>query len=65
MKHVIERTSPKGLKFVGTCRLCGATGLTLADSDDDCANVRGLTEDQALIEAIAPPDDATPTQEGA
>lgn len=52
--HAIERTSPKGegQKFVGTCRLCGRAGLTSADMKEPCENVRGLTEDEALIEAI-------------
>lgn len=50
--HSIERTSPKGQKFVGTCRLCGTPGLTLASMNDECPNQRGLTADEALIEAI-------------
>lgn len=29
--HVIERTSPKGEKFIGKCALCGMEGLTTAD----------------------------------
>ena len=52
MKHSIERTSPKGEKFVGTCSLCGRQGLTILQSQDDCENLRGLTEDQALVEAV-------------
>ena len=52
MKHAIERTSPKGGPFIGTCRLCGLKGLTIGNSQDDCENVRALTEDQALIEAL-------------
>lgn len=52
--HSIERTSPKGQgqNFVGTCRLCGKTGLTFANMDDECENIRGLTEEEALVEAI-------------
>lgn len=54
--HSIERTSPKGegQKFIGTCRLCGRSGLTLADMNEPCENMRGLTADEALIEAIDP-----------
>lgn len=50
--HLIERTSPYGGKFIGTCRLCGKRGLTLANMEDECENVRDLSEDEALIEAI-------------
>jgi hypothetical protein len=34
--HVIERTSPKGQPFRGTCARCGATGLRIADAGEDC-----------------------------
>ena len=54
MKHHIERTSPKGEAFVGTCRLCGQTGLRAADATKDCANVRGLTEGEAMLETLTP-----------
>jgi hypothetical protein len=57
MKHCIERTSPKGegQRFIGTCTLCGKAGLTFANMTDDCENVRGLSCDEALIEAIERP----------
>ena len=57
MCHHIERTSPKGKgqKFIGTCRLCGATGLTFEDAAKPCPNPRGLTPDESLLEAIDPP----------
>lgn len=63
MKHSIERTSPKGPgnKFVGTCRLCGTPGLTFANMDEDCPNQRGLTREEAVIEAIT---GAQPAREG-
>ena len=51
-KHAIERTSSKGGPFIGTCRLCGRKELTIMQSQDDCDNLRGLTEDQALLEAL-------------
>ena len=51
-KHAIERTSPKGGPFIGTCRLCGRKGLTIMQSQDDCDNVRGLTEDDALLDTL-------------
>jgi hypothetical protein len=52
MKHALERTNQKGQPFIGTCTLCGATGLPAKAALEDCPNVRGLTEDQALVEAI-------------
>lgn len=54
MKHHIERTSPKGpgQTFIGTCRLCGKTDLKASAALEDCENVRGLTDDEALIETI-------------
>lgn len=53
-RHSLERTSPKGERFVGTCTLCGTTGLTTANLNDECPNQRGLTQDEALVEAIDP-----------
>lgn len=54
-KHSVERTSPKGQPFIGTCRLCGKQGLTLATAmSGDCDNQRGLSSDEALLEAIDP-----------
>ncbi len=56
MAHaLINRTSPKGQPFVGTCAACGKTGLTFANMKDECENQRGLTQEQALLEAIEPP----------
>ncbi len=52
--HSLRRTSPKGpgQKFVGICVLCGKPDLTFANMDEECENVRGVSQDQALIEAI-------------
>jgi len=52
--HSIERTSPKGKgqKFIGTCRLCGTPNLTAANLGDECPNQRGLSQAEALAEAI-------------
>ena len=52
--HAIERTSPKGpgQKFIGTCRLCGKKDLPASAALEECENWRGLTSDEALIEAI-------------
>lgn len=52
--HAVNRTSPKGpgKPFIGTCALCGKTGLSASAALEECENVRGLTQDEALIEAI-------------
>jgi hypothetical protein len=55
MKHNLERTSPKGSPFIGTCRLCGTPNLPMSAIFEDCPNQRGLTEDEGLIEAIEGP----------
>lgn len=54
MKHHVERTSPKGpgMPFIGTCRLCGMTGLKASAALEDCENVRGLSAEEAFIETI-------------
>lgn len=53
--HALERTSPFGTKFVGTCIKCGKKNLTTADMNEPCANVRNLPQDEALLEAINGP----------
>ena len=52
MKHHIDRTSPKGEKFIGTCRLCGRSNLKVSAALEDCENVRGLSEEEAMVETI-------------
>ena len=57
-QHAIRRTSPKGLgqTFIGTCSKCGQEGLTLEDMDrDDCPNVRGISDEDALLEILENP----------
>lgn len=51
-RHSLERTSPKGQSFVGTCTLCGIPNLTLSDMNSECENVRGLSDAEALVEAV-------------
>lgn len=51
-RHSIQRTSPKGQDFVGTCSLCGTPNLTFANIHDECSNQRKLTEEDAVMEAI-------------
>lgn len=53
-QHALRRTSPKGQSFVGVCTKCGRENLTLADMENECANVRNVTDEQALSEALQP-----------
>jgi hypothetical protein len=55
VSHSLERTSPKGpgMLFIGTCRLCGKTGLTFEDMKREiCPNPRGVTADENLLNAV-------------
>jgi predicted xylose isomerase-like sugar epimerase len=53
MKHpLVNRTSPKGTSFVGTCAACGKRGLTLVTMNEECPNQRRMTREQAIVEAI-------------
>lgn len=55
MRHpLINRTSPKGQDFLGTCAACGKTNLRRLD-DGECANPRGMSQEEALLEAIEGP----------
>ena len=37
---------------MGTCVLCGETGLSIEAVYEDCPNQRGLTPDEAVVEAV-------------
>lgn len=50
--HCLERTSPKGGPFIGTCRLCGQTGLMMADMNEWCPNSANKSQEDALMDAI-------------
>ena len=50
--HALRRTSPKGQDFVGTCTKCGRRGLTFADLNEECENIRGTTQSEDVIEAV-------------
>ena len=53
MKHSLRRTSPKGQAFLGVCTLCGKENVTLEQmGKEECPNVRGLSEEEAVLEAI-------------
>ena len=51
-QHSTHRTSPFGEDYVGTCFLCGKTGITVENMLEECKNTRGLTQGEALIEAL-------------
>jgi hypothetical protein len=51
--HLLDRTSPKGEYFIGTCRLCGTHGLRMKQANERCANPTGVTAEQAILDAIA------------
>jgi hypothetical protein len=53
--HAIERTSPKGGPFLGTCMRCGRTGLPMSAVTEPCENVAGMTDDEVLLTAIKLP----------
>jgi len=52
--HSLERTSPKGGPFIGTCRLCGTPGLTSGQANEWCANPNSVTDADSLLDAIDP-----------
>lgn len=51
-KHSLRRTSPKGEDFIGVCVLCGQENLTFKDMQSECENLRGLSPDEAVLEAL-------------
>jgi len=51
--YLVNRTSPKGQPFVGTCAACGKTGITFDRiSTEECENIRNMTSEEALLEAV-------------
>lgn len=55
VRHSLERTSPKGEKFYGTCVLCGLEDLPLEAMRDECPNPRGVSQGDAVLDAIKGP----------
>lgn len=53
--HALERTSPKGGPFIGTCRLCGTPNLPGEAIWQECPNQRGLTNEEAIVESVIGP----------
>lgn len=50
--HSLNRTSPKGGPFIGTCMKCGTEGISLADAHGECQNPANLTDGECLIAAF-------------
>lgn len=50
--HAIHRTNQLGEIFIGTCSLCGEENLPMEAMQTECANQRGITQDEALIETL-------------
>jgi hypothetical protein len=53
--HCTNRTSPLGEDYIGACYLCGKTGIGDAEMFEECENPNGLTQGEALIEALENP----------
>jgi hypothetical protein len=55
-RHSLERTSPKGGPFLGTCTKCGKTNVSFAIAvDEECPNPANITQNEALLMAIKGP----------
>ena len=59
MSHALERTSPKGGPFIGTCTKCGLTNIPLKQMHEECSNPANLNDGDALLLAIKGPDEGT------
>ncbi len=60
VSHALQRTSPFGEPFVGTCVHCGREGLRTSDLYG-CAVP--LSPDEVLMTAIDTPETARPAKE--
>lgn len=50
--HALNRTSPKGGPFIGTCFKCGTENLPAEAVAWPCVNPANLTPDEAVVIAI-------------
>ena len=62
MSHAVERTSPMGTPFRGTCVKCGQTGLGLSGPLEDCP-ADGIMSDEDALRALIDGPDEYPEQE--
>ena len=60
MTHAIERTSPKGGPFRGTCRKCGARDLGTGAALEACPSDGVVSDEQILLDMIAGPSEPQP-----
>ncbi len=51
--HALNRTSPKGQPFVGTCFKCGMENLPAEAVAWPCENPANLSQGEALLVAVA------------
>lgn len=58
--HSIERTSPKGGPFLGTCRYCSRINLPMSAATEHCP--MAPTQDVQIIDTLAAPADARTTE---
>ena len=57
--HLLDRTSPKGTDFIGTCRLCGARGLHMGQALEPCTNPQRLSSDEVIVAVLEEPPHGT------
>lgn len=62
-RHSLERTSPKGGPFFGTCTKCGQTDLPIAAVGWPCVNPANISQDEALMMAIRGPTKDCPNEQ--
>lgn len=51
--HALNRTSPKGTPFLGTCMKCGRTNLPPSAVNEECDNPAGMTQEAALLSVLS------------
>lgn len=56
--HALNRTSPKGTPFRGTCFRCGLENLPAKAVHEPCQNTANLTADEVLAVACGDMFDA-------
>jgi hypothetical protein len=49
MSHSLNRTSPKGGPFLGTCVKCGIGNIPLSKLHTHCPNPANITNNESLI----------------
>lgn len=60
MSHAVERTSPYGRPFVGTCSKCGEPILGMSAALLPCPMDGVVSDEQALLDMIDPKREETP-----